>query len=428
MNSFPSPTPGQARLLWLAMTGLAVAVLLGLVVGFAWGLGQILQVLSPVLWPIAVASVLAYLLDPVVDFIEARGASRTRAVVYVFCIALVLLAGFFSSIVPQAVRQGRELAARLPTYTSSVEVKMENWINNPPPLLRNILRRLVPRMHPEAPVETPGTATPDTLSETNVVPAPPNASPGTTNAAPAANPSLNSEGLQTATGLAAKFLPGFGSWLFGQVGRVASWFGVLAGLALIPVYTFYFLLEKRAISEQWTKYLPVRDSAFKAELVFVLNSINNYLIAFFRGQVLVAICDGILYGVGFLLVGLPYAIFIGVAAIVLTIIPFIGAIIVCTSALVIALVQFGDWLHPLLVLGVFAFVQLLEGLVISPRIMGGRVGLHPVTIIVAVMVGTTLLGGLLGGILAIPLTAALRVLMFRYVWRNRTAPVAADPV
>jgi predicted PurR-regulated permease PerM len=71
-----------------------------------------------------------------------------------------------------------------------------------------------------------------------------------------------------------------------------------------------------------------------------------------------------------------------------------------------------------LVLIVFGCVQGLEGLVISPRIMGGRVGLHPLTIIIAVMVGTTLLGGLLGGILSIPLTAALRVVMFRYIWKR----------
>src|SRR5436190_21578503 len=91
----------------------------------------------------------------------------------------------------------------------------------------------------------------------------------------------------------------------------------------------------------------------------------------------------------------------------------------CVLALVIAFVQFGDWLHPLLVLAVFAVVQTLEGLLIWPKIMGDRVGLHPLTIIIAVMVGTTLLGGLLGGILAIPLTAALRVVMFRYVWKKR---------
>jgi predicted PurR-regulated permease PerM len=71
------------------------------------------------------------------------------------------------------------------------------------------------------------------------------------------------------------------------------------------------------------------------------------------------------------------------------------------------------------VFAVFGVVQTLEGLVISPKIMGDRVGLHPLTIIIAVMVGTQVLGGILGGVLAIPLTAALRVIMFRYIWRRR---------
>ncbi|HYT61436.1 MAG TPA: AI-2E family transporter, partial [Haliangiales bacterium] len=150
-------------------------------------------------------------------------------------------------------------------------------------------------------------------------------------------------------------------------------------------------------------------------------SINDYLIAFFRGQVMVALCDGVLYTIGFFIVGLPYAFLLGVMATVLTMIPFLGAITTCVTALVIAFVQFADWWHPLGVLGVFAIVQTLEGLVISPKIMGDRVGLHPLAIIVSVMVGTTLLGGLLGGVLAIPLTAALRVIMFRYVWKKREA-------
>src|SRR6185437_11834648 len=178
------------------------------------------------------------------------------------------------------------------------------------------------------------------------------------------------------------------------------------------------LLEKRGIQSKWTTYLPVKDSTFKSELVFILQSINDYLIAFFRGQVLVAICDGIMYAIGFLLIGLPYALLLGAAAMVLTIIPFIGAIIIFTTAMIIALVQYGDWKHPLLVVIVFAIAQALEGFVISPRIMKGRVGLHPLTIIIAVMVGTTLLGGVLGGILAIPLTAVIRVLLARYVWKR----------
>jgi predicted PurR-regulated permease PerM len=170
----------------------------------------------------------------------------------------------------------------------------------------------------------------------------------------------------------------------------------------------------------------VANSRFKDELVFVISNINDCLIVFFRGQVLVALCDGVLYGLGFLIIGLPYALLIGVMGTFLTMIPFLGAITTCGTALVIALVQYGDWLHPALVLGVFGFVQLMEALVFQPKIIGNRVGLHPMTIIVALMVGTNLLGGVMGGILAIPLTAALRVLMFRYVWKRREASPAAD--
>jgi predicted PurR-regulated permease PerM len=129
----------------------------------------------------------------------------------------------------------------------------------------------------------------------------------------------------------------------------------------------------------------------------------------------------VLYTIGFLGAGLNYAILLGCAAVLLSMIPFLGATILCLAALALAVVQFSDWTHPLIILGVFAVVQTLEGLVISPRIIGDRVGLHPLVIIIAVMTGTTLLGGLLGGLLAIPLAAALRVLLFRYVWKDRAA-------
>jgi predicted PurR-regulated permease PerM len=215
-----------------------------------------------------------------------------------------------------------------------------------------------------------------------------------------------------------KVLPAIGEWLAEQVSRVAAWFGLLAGIALVPVYCFYFLLEKQGIQRRWTDYLPIHESRTKEELVFALTAINDRLIVFFRGQVLVAACDGVIYTIGFFLVGLNYALLLGLLAGVLSIIPYLGATITFVVASILALVQFHDWLHPALVLAVFGVVQALEGLVISPKIIGDRVGLHPLTIIIAVLVGTTLLGGVLGGMLAIPLTAALRELMFRYVWKK----------
>jgi predicted PurR-regulated permease PerM len=414
--SLPSPTPKQARIIWLALTGLATATILLLAVAVIWGLGEVLHILAPVIWPLAIAGVIAYLLDPVVDFLERRRVPRTRAILVVFAGAVVLMLGIVGSVVPQLVTETRELAVRVPDYAETVKTNVVNWVSNP--RLPSMLNKLVPqRLKTETNALSAGSLI-VTNSETGVV---------TTNAPSSDavdvsrfwNELFGKDTFKSAADWFAKTAPKIGSWALNQVSRVASLFGLLAGLALVPVYAFYFLLEKRGIESHWSDYLPVTQSGFKDELIFVIKAINEHLITFFRGQVLVAICDGICYTIGFLLIGLPYAVLLGVMATFLTMIPFLGAIATCAAALVIAFVQFGDWQHPLLVLVVFAVVQSLEGFVIQPKIMGDRTGLHPLTIIIAVMVGTTVLGGILGGILAIPLTAAGKVLMLRYVWKKR---------
>lgn len=397
--SLPPPHPTQVRILWGTLTALAIAVLLTLIAGAVWGVGQILGVLSPVLWPLALAGVLAYLLDPVVDFIEARGVARARAITLVFVSALVLVSGVVASVVPQVFRETRQFAERVPQYHQRFQHEVESWATNPPVLVRKLLE-LRSALPPSSVAPDPGSETSPAVAETR----PPD---------PQAKVSL-----KAASAWIVNLLPAGGAWLLDQLGKVSGGFGMLAGLFLVPVYAFYFLLEKRGIERDWTDYLPVRNSEFKDELVFILRSINDYLIVFFRSQLLVAMCDGVLYTLGFLIIGLPYAFIIGLMATVLTMIPFLGAITTCVAALLVGFASSGSWVLPAQVLAVFAVVQTLEGLVISPKIMGDRVGLHPLTIIIAVMVGTTLLGGLLGGILAIPLTAALRVLMFRYVWRH----------
>ncbi len=407
----PPPTEKQARILWAAITGLAVAVIIALVVAAIWGLGRVLNVLAPVIWPLAVAGVLACLLDPVVDFLVRKNVPRTRAIIVVFAMALLIVAGLAASVVPQIVVQARDLAAKSSEYTTQLPAKAGQLAEIPPPWLPKQLIPLLQAFSESA-----------KHSNTNPTPAEIVADSIETNA-PLVLPKLQAASepgsLKSIADNVTRLLPKLGQWLSQVLGFVGSVFGIIAGLALVPIYAFYFLLEKHGISTRWRDYLPVQDSKFKDELAFVIGAINDYIVAFFRGQVLVAICDGVLYTIGFLIIRLPYALLIGVMATCLTIIPFLGAITTCVSALVIAIVAFGDWQHPVMVLAVFAVVQSLEGTVIQPRIMGDRVGLHPVTIIVALMVGTTLLGGILGGILAIPLAAVLRVLMFRYVWRRK---------
>jgi predicted PurR-regulated permease PerM len=383
MNLKP-PTENQARILWFALTGLAVATVVMLIVAAVWGLSRLLDVLSPVLWPLAVAAVVACLLSPLVDWLAKRNVPRTRAIVLVFIVVFALVAGVLASVIPQVIVETQQLAAKVPEYSERLQQYIGRLITEPPAFLRHFL------------------------------PAPSSAPPDTNLPAGSDNPALAA----AATWLAGS-LPKMGSWLFGNIGKVASGFGLLAGLVLIPVYAFYFLLEKRGIQSHWKEYLPLRDSAVKEEIVFVLDAISQYLIAFFRGQVLVAMCDAVLYTIGFLVVGVNYAFLLGFAAVFLTIIPYLGALVIFITALTLTFVQYGDWTHPLMVLGVFAVVQTLEGFVISPKIIGDRVGLHPLVIIIAVMTGTTLLGGILGGVLAIPLAAALRVILARYVWKKR---------
>jgi predicted PurR-regulated permease PerM len=413
--NLPPPTKHQARIIWAALTGLAIATLVALVVALVWGLGRVLHVLAPVIWPLAVAAVLACLLDPVVDLLVRKNVPRTRAIVVVFALAMLIVLGLLASVVPQLVVETRDLVRKMPDYKERLQQKTSDWMSHPPALIRKyILRKPVgateATAQPLAGITTTN-APAEKLATTNTVP--------TTASSLPEPPALGESALSSATEWITKALPTVGNWLSQVISIVTSTFGVIAGLALVPIYAFYFLLEKRGITTHWRDYLPVQDSKFKEELVFVLDAINEYLVAFFRGQVLVAICDGVLYTIGFLIIGLPYALLIGVMATFLTIIPFLGAITTCVVSLVIALVAYGDWQHPALVLAVFAVVQSLEGTVIQPKIMGDRVGLHPVTIIIALMVGTTLLGGILGGILAIPFTAALRVIMFRYVWKKR---------
>ena len=404
--SLPPPTPNQSRLLWTGLTVLALTAIVACAAALVWALGRVLHLFGPVLWPLAIAAVLAYLLDPVVDLLARRGMKRSRAILAVFAVAALIVLGLGAAVVPRLVSETRQLAAKVPDYALQVQQRFGDWLENSDWLQRFLKSRLEP---------SPAPATTNTVAVMTELQAPVTV-PAATNAPPEIP--LEKRLAEAAVSWLPKALPEIGKWIAEQVSRVAAWFGLLAGLALVPVYCFYFLLEKQGIQRRWTDYLPVKESRVKEEMIFALTAINDRLIVFFRGQVLVAACDGVLYAVGFMLIGLNYSLLLGLFAAVVTIIPYIGATITFVLALALSLFQFHDWLHPLLVLGIFGVVQTLEGLVISPKIIGDRVGLHPLTIIIAVMVGTTLLGGLLGGMLAIPLTAALRVLMFRYVWKK----------
>lgn len=367
-NSYP--TPQQQSILWTAITGLALAALGGVILLAAWLCGQVLKLIYPVLLPIGVAAVIAYILDPALEWLERRfRLSRHASLLLLFLGVLIVLSLFLLVLVPPLLQELYQFATNLPRHIEKSRDGILSFLDS----------------HQQLKAWT-------------------------------------GEHLNPILGNIPAYLTSLLTKLGGPAQQLFSWIGFVIGFLFVPIYVFYFLLEKRQIADNWKKYLPLHRTWWREEIVLVLSEINNYLILFFRGQVIVGLCIGVLTAIGLWIIGLPYALLIGCLAGALSIIPYLGVISTLVPALLIgytyAETPTDMWLKPLLVLGVFCAVQLCEGFFISPRIMGDRTGLHPLTVIISILIWSILLPGFLGPILAVPLTATLRVLMYRYVWLN----------
>jgi predicted PurR-regulated permease PerM len=173
------------------------------------------------------------------------------------------------------------------------------------------------------------------------------------------------------------------------------------------VVTFYLLRDWDLMVERVHRMVPRRIEPTVARLA---REVDQVLGAFVRGQLTVMLALGLIYGVGLTVIGLSVGPLIGMIAGLLSFVPYLGFIIGLGASLIAALVQHGDWLHVLLVLVVFAVGQVMEGYVLVPRLVGGKIGLHPVAVIFAVLAGGHLFG-FLGVLLALPAAAAIMVLL-----------------
>ncbi len=223
---------------------------------------------------------------------------------------------------------------------------------------------------------------------------------------------------------------------------ILTTFGFVVGVVMVPIYLYYFLKESSAIKAHWHEYVPLRASEFKNEVVDTLQEINGYLISFFRGQILVSLIDGLLVGISLFFFGLPYALVIGVAMAILGVIPFIGNILCLIPSCLIAYVHFNQeanreslswllghnpWIYVVAVVAIFLIVQQINSMVTAPKIVGDSVGLHPMTVIFSMLFWSLILGGFIGALLAVPLTAALKVLFRRFIWEARIVSAAPSP-
>lgn len=191
---------------------------------------------------------------------------------------------------------------------------------------------------------------------------------------------------------------------------VLSGVGVLLFWVVAPIYFSFFLMADTSPIGNLERYLPFLKSDTRKDLVYLFEEFVQIIVSFFRGQLIIAFLQGLLFAVGFTLVGLKYGFVIGLTLGFLNIVPYLGNIIGLGTALPLAFFQDGGGLvQVLLVLIVFAAVQMIEGYVLTPKIMGDRTGLHPIVIIIAIFFWGTALNGIMGMILAIPLTAFLVV-------------------
>lgn len=196
-----------------------------------------------------------------------------------------------------------------------------------------------------------------------------------------------------------------------QAGKgIVGWTATVFSWAVAPVYFVFFLIMPRKDVAQLDDYLPFLKAETRKDIVYLVREFVNIMVAFFRGQFIIAFLQGVFLAIGFSLVGLKYGLVLGLLLGFLNVIPYLGSMLGLSITLPLAYFQEGGGVTTLAgVIIVLVIVQAIEGYLLTPKIMGDRTGLHPMVIIFAVFFWGSALGGIFGMILAIPLTAFLVV-------------------
>jgi predicted PurR-regulated permease PerM len=333
-------------------------LLLALLAGGGW----LVYLLAPVITPFAISAVLAYFGDPIVDRLERVSiwrwtVGRTVAVSIVFMLMVVLITIILLILIPLLADQIRLLVERFPQWIE--------WFSG------TVLPWVAGKLGFELADFDPARFS-DMLKE-------------------------YWKEISTAAFNVIDFISRGGM-------AVATW---LTHLVLIPVVTFYLLRDWDSMIRGIHDLLPRN---MEAEISRLASEVDDVLGAFFRGQLMVMLALGIMYSIGLSLVGIELAVLIGIGAGLLSIVPYLGSIVGVLVAVGAAIFQFHDWFHPVMALLVFGVGQSAESMFLTPKLVGDKIGLHPVTVIFAVLAGGQLFG-FLGILLALPVAAALNVLV-----------------
>jgi len=326
-------------------------------------LGILVYLLQPILAPFLLAALLAYLGDPAADKFEARGMSRTLAVIVVFTLFTTVFLVLLSVAIPLIAKQLGILAERIPQWLESVEALVAPFLKERFDLSKDSL-----------PLAQIGAAIKNNLS--------------------------------SATGLVTMLWTQVSSSGLALIGFIANAF-------LVPVVTFYLLRDWDVLLERIHDLLP---RSIEATSVTLAKECDEILAAFLRGQLSVMLALGCIYSIGLWFVGLEMALILGLLAGLASIVPYLGFIVGIIAASIAAYFQFGELLPLIGVAIVFMIGQVLEGVVLTPLLVGDKIGLHPVAVIFAVLAGGQLFG-FVGVLLSLPVAAVLMVFL-RYAHRN----------
>ncbi len=315
---------------------------------------------STVFLQLLIAFALAYILNPAVAFLELRGIKRLYGILIVFTAAMVVCAGFAVFMITSISGEFSNMQLNLPAYAQHLY-----------------------EITPSAIKEYLSIETPDKLAL------------------------RMSELLQQARTAAPDLLKPVLAFLQKALTSTISVILALLGYLIIPIYLFYMLFDLPQLKVFVESFIPER---FRSAYTEKMAEVDTVLSGFVRGQLSVCAILALLYSVGLYFIGIDLAIAIGTLAGVAFIIPYVGTIIGICLSVVMALLKFNDILHPLLCLGWFGLVQALEGMIITPKVVGNTVGLHPLVAIVALLIGGQLFG-IIGMLLAVPVTAVMQVFL-----------------
>ncbi len=319
--------------------------------------GVLVYLLAPILTPFLLSALLAYLGDPLVDRLEARKVRRSLAVVLVFVVILLVLLLIPMVLLPLLEQQVKTLLIKLPLYIDTLQ------------------HQVLPQLSELLGI-APGTLDLDALKQTVI------------------------GQWRQAGGIAAAVMASASRSGLALV----AW---LANVLLVPVVTFYLLRDWDIMVGRIHEMVPRR---LEADVVRLARRTDEVLAAFLRGQLTVMLCLGTVYTLGLWLVGVDFALLIGMAAGVVSFVPYLGFIVGIVLASVAAYLQFHEWTPLLGVAAVFGVGQLLEGIVLTPWLVGDKIGMHPVAVIFAVLAGGQLFG-FVGILLALPVAAVIMVLL-----------------